>query len=52
MENWTARLNSKCSRPTLDGADLGTLISQAFRIRRVPETYIIAKDGVLAHAQI
>lgn len=35
-----------------NGPDLGTRISQAFRIRGVPETYIIAKDGVLAHAQI
>ena len=35
-----------------NGPDLRTAISQAFRIRGVPETYIIAKDGVLAHAQI
>lgn len=35
-----------------NGPDLRTSISQAFRIRGVPETYIIAKDGILSHAQI
>ena len=35
-----------------NGPDLRTSISQAFRIRGVPETYIIGKDGILAHAQI
>jgi len=35
-----------------NGPDLGTRISQAFRIRGVPETYVIGKDGILAHAQI
>jgi len=35
-----------------NGPDLGTRISQAFRIHGVPETYIIDKDGILAHAQI
>lgn len=35
-----------------NGPDLGTRISQAFRIRGVPETYIIDKDGVLAFAKI
>lgn len=35
-----------------NGPDLRTSISQAFRIRGVPETYIIDQDGVLAHAQI
>ncbi len=35
-----------------NGADLGTRISQAFRIRGVPETYVIDQDGVLQHAQI
>ena len=35
-----------------NGPDLRTSISQAFRIRGVPETYIIAKDGILAHVQI
>jgi cytochrome c biogenesis protein CcmG/thiol:disulfide interchange protein DsbE len=35
-----------------NGPDLGTRISQAFRIRGVPETYIIDKNGVLAHVQI
>lgn len=35
-----------------NGADLGTRISQSFRIRGVPETYIIDQEGVLYHAQI
>ena len=35
-----------------NGPDLRTSISQAFRIRGVPETYIIGKDGILVHAQI
>jgi cytochrome c biogenesis protein CcmG/thiol:disulfide interchange protein DsbE len=35
-----------------NGDDLGTRISQAFRIRGVPETYIIGPDGVITHAQI
>ena len=35
-----------------NGPDLRTAISQSFRIRGVPETYIVGKDGVLAHAQI
>ena len=35
-----------------NGADLGTRISQAYRIRGVPETYIIDQEGVLRHAQI
>jgi cytochrome c biogenesis protein CcmG/thiol:disulfide interchange protein DsbE len=35
-----------------NGPDLRTSISQAFRIRGVPETYIIGTDGVLVHAQI
>jgi cytochrome c biogenesis protein CcmG/thiol:disulfide interchange protein DsbE len=35
-----------------NGPDLRTSISQAFRIRGVPETYIIGKDGILTHAQI
>jgi len=35
-----------------NGPDLGTRISQSFRIRGVPETYIIDQDGVLSHAQI
>jgi cytochrome c biogenesis protein CcmG/thiol:disulfide interchange protein DsbE len=34
-----------------NGPDLGTRISQAFRIRGVPETFIIAKDGTLASFQ-
>jgi cytochrome c biogenesis protein CcmG/thiol:disulfide interchange protein DsbE len=32
--------------------DLGTKISQMFRIRGVPETYIIDRDGKLANIQI
>lgn len=35
-----------------NGPDLRTSVSQAFRIRGVPETYIIGKDGVLVHSQI
>lgn len=35
-----------------NGPDLGTKISQAFRIRGVPETYIIGKDGKLAAFKI
>jgi cytochrome c biogenesis protein CcmG/thiol:disulfide interchange protein DsbE len=35
-----------------NGPDLRTAISQAFRIRGVPETYIIGRDGNLTHAQI
>jgi len=35
-----------------NGPDLRTSISQAYRTRGVPETYIIGKDGVLMHAQI
>ncbi len=35
-----------------NGPDLETRISQAFRIRGVPETYIIGKDGVMSHVQI
>ncbi len=35
-----------------NGPDLRTAISQAFRIRGVPETYIIGKNGILTHAQI
>lgn len=35
-----------------NGPDLGTRISQAFRIRGVPETYIIDRNGQLTHSQI
>ncbi|HVN53345.1 MAG TPA: TlpA disulfide reductase family protein [Anaerolineaceae bacterium] len=35
-----------------NGPDLGTRASQAFRIRGVPETYIIDRQGKLAFAQI
>ncbi|MGD2162628.1 MAG: TlpA disulfide reductase family protein [Anaerolineales bacterium] len=35
-----------------NGPDLGTRISQAFRIRGVPETYIIGPDGRLAAFKI
>ena len=35
-----------------NGPDLGTRISQAFRIRGVPETYIIGPDGKLAAVKI
>ena len=35
-----------------NGDDLGTRISQAYRIRGVPETYIIGRDGIITHTQI
>jgi cytochrome c biogenesis protein CcmG/thiol:disulfide interchange protein DsbE len=35
-----------------NGPDLGTRISQAYRITGVPETYIIDRDGVLAYARL
>jgi cytochrome c biogenesis protein CcmG/thiol:disulfide interchange protein DsbE len=35
-----------------NGPDLGTRISQMFRITGVPETYFVDKDGKLAYAQI
>jgi cytochrome c biogenesis protein CcmG/thiol:disulfide interchange protein DsbE len=35
-----------------NGPDLGTRISQAFRIRGVPETYIIDRENVLRYTQI
>jgi cytochrome c biogenesis protein CcmG/thiol:disulfide interchange protein DsbE len=35
-----------------NGPDLGTRISQEFRIRGVPETYILGGDGVLVHVKI
>jgi cytochrome c biogenesis protein CcmG/thiol:disulfide interchange protein DsbE len=36
----------------LNGPDLGTQVSQAYRIRGVPETYIVAPDGELASVKI
>jgi len=35
-----------------NGADLGTRISQMFRVHSVPETYIIGSDGKLAYIKI
>lgn len=35
-----------------NGPDLGTRISQAFRIRGVPETYIIDRNGTLVYVKI
>jgi cytochrome c biogenesis protein CcmG/thiol:disulfide interchange protein DsbE len=35
-----------------NGPDLGTRISQAFRIRGVPETYIIDQNNILQRVQI
>lgn len=35
-----------------NGPDLRTQVSQMFRIRGVPETYIIGMDGRLKHAQV
>lgn len=35
-----------------NGPDLGTRISQAFRIRGVPETYIVGRDGKIVGIKI
>jgi cytochrome c biogenesis protein CcmG/thiol:disulfide interchange protein DsbE len=35
-----------------NGPDLRTRISQAFRIRGVPETFIIDQQGIISHLQI
>jgi len=35
-----------------NGPDLGTRISQAFRIRGVPETYVVDQQGILQFVQI
>ena len=35
-----------------NGPDLRTEISQAFRIRGVPETFVIDQSGMIAHLQI
>ncbi len=35
-----------------NGADKGTRISQSFRIRGVPETYVLDQDGVLVYYKI
>ncbi len=35
-----------------NGPDLKTKISQAYRIRGVPETYIIDQNGIISHVQI
>jgi cytochrome c biogenesis protein CcmG/thiol:disulfide interchange protein DsbE len=35
-----------------NGPDLGTRISQAFRIRGVPETYVIDQENILREVQI
>ena len=35
-----------------NGPDLGTRISQAYRIRGVPETYVVAPDGKLSFVKI
>lgn len=35
-----------------NGPDLGTRISQAYRIRGVPETYIVDRSGQLAYTKI
>ncbi len=35
-----------------NGPDLGTRISQAFRIRGVPETFFVAKDGTLRGVKV
>jgi cytochrome c biogenesis protein CcmG/thiol:disulfide interchange protein DsbE len=35
-----------------NGPDLGTKVSQLFRIKGVPETYVIAPDGTLTYVQV
>ncbi len=35
-----------------NGPDLGTRISQYFRIKGVPETYFVDRDGVLQHVKV
>lgn len=35
-----------------NGPDMGTQISQAFRIQGVPETYFLDRDGVVQHVQL
>src|SRR5512142_31321 len=35
-----------------NGPDLGTKVSQLFRIKGVPETYFLDQDGVLRHIQV
>ncbi len=35
-----------------NGPDLRTQVSQAFRIRGVPETFVIDQDGIIIHVQI
>jgi cytochrome c biogenesis protein CcmG/thiol:disulfide interchange protein DsbE len=35
-----------------NGPDLATSISQYFRIRGVPETYFVGRDGVLHYVQV
>lgn len=35
-----------------NGPDLGTRISQAFRIRGVPESYVVAADGTIVSVKI
>lgn len=35
-----------------NGPDLGTRISQAYRIKGVPETYFVDRHGTLAHVKI
>jgi len=35
-----------------NGPDMGTKISQAFRIQGVPETYFLDREGVVQHVQL
>jgi cytochrome c biogenesis protein CcmG, thiol:disulfide interchange protein DsbE len=35
-----------------NGPDVGTKVSQQFRIKGVPETYFLDQDGVLRHVQV
>ena len=42
----------KFNIPYPNGPDLGTKVSQLFRIKGVPETYFIDQTGVLQYAQV
>ncbi len=35
-----------------NGPDMGTQISQAFRIQGVPETYFLDREGIVQHVQL
>lgn len=52
FEKDAALFNQRFGITYPNGIDLGTRISQAYRIKGVPETYIIDKNGILAHVII